>query len=100
MSGVALWSVGQLVLATALLQWFVLLHECGHGVLFKRRPLNRIVGHIAGFFSTIPFSAWAPIHGQYHKWTGWQDLDPTTQSLVPRDLSAGERRLMNVCWRW
>ena len=99
--GWTLWTVGQLALAIALLQWFVLLHECGHGVLFRRRSLNRVVGHIAGFFSTIPFSAWAPVHFLHHKWTGWQDVDPTTQSLVPRELKGGERWLMNLCWkRW
>lgn len=97
--GWALWGLGQLLLAVALLQWFVLLHECGHGVLFRRRSLNRVVGHVAGFFSTIPFSAWAPVHALHHKWTGWQDVDPTTQSLVPRPLKPAERWLMNLCWR-
>jgi fatty acid desaturase len=94
------WALGQGVLAIALLQWFVLLHECGHGVLFRNRLANRAVGHLAGFFSTIPFSSWKPVHNLHHKWTGWQDLDPTTQSLVPRKLKPFERALMNVCWRF
>jgi fatty acid desaturase len=94
------WAVGQGVLAIALLQWFVLLHECGHGVLFRSRLLNRMVGHLAGFFSTLPFTSWRAIHNTHHKWTGWQDLDPTTQSLVPRTLKPSERWLMNVCWRF
>lgn len=95
-----LWTPGQVVLAFALLQWFVLLHECGHGVLFRRRLPNQGVGLLAGFFSTIPFHSWAAIHRMHHKWTGWQDLDPTTASLVPRPLGAGERWLMNFCWRY
>ena len=94
------WTVGQGVLAVALLQWFVLLHECGHGVLFRNRVANRLVGHLAGWFSTIPYSSWKPIHNLHHKWTGWQDLDPTTQSLVPRQLKPFERALMNLCWRF
>lgn len=97
--GWLLWGLGQAVLAVALLQWFVLLHECGHGVLFRSAWPNRAVGHLAGFFSTIPFASWKPVHGLHHKWTGWQDLDPTTQSLVPRALKPFERALMNVCWR-
>ena len=98
--GWAAWTLGQGVLAIALLQWFVLLHECGHGVLFRSRFANRAAGHLAGFFSTIPFTSWRPIHNLHHKWTGWQDLDPTTQSLVPRPLKPFERWLMKTCWRF
>lgn len=94
------WALGQILLALGLLQWFVLLHECGHGVLFRSRFSNRIVGHMAGFFCTIPFASWQPIHAMHHKWTGWQDLDPTTASLVPRPLGKAERLLMNSCWRF
>ena len=34
--GVVLWAAGQVVLALALVQWFVVLHECGHDTLFRR----------------------------------------------------------------
>ena len=95
-----IWVLGHIVLAFALLQWFVLLHECGHGVLFRRRSLNTLVGHIAGFFCVIPFRAWTAIHSMHHKWTGWQDLDPTTAPLVPRELGKAERLLMNFCWKF
>lgn len=94
------WLLGHVILAFALLQWFVLLHECGHGVLFRSRALNVSVGHVAGFFCMIPFRAWTAIHGMHHKWTGWQDLDPTTATLVPRELGRGERWLMNFCWKF
>ncbi len=95
----AAWGVGQGVLGVALLQWFVLLHECGHRTLFRSAWANRVVGHLAGFFSTIPFTSWRSVHNLHHKWAGWQDLDPTTQSLVPRELKPMERRVMNLCWR-
>jgi fatty acid desaturase len=39
------------------------------------------------------------VHGRHHKWTGWQDLDPTAESLVPRELGRVERTLVNACWR-
>lgn len=94
------WLLGHVILAFALLQWFVLLHECGHGVLFKSRSLNTYVGHLAGFFCMIPFRSWTAIHAMHHKWTGWQDLDPTTATLVPRELGRGERMLMNFCWKF
>jgi fatty acid desaturase len=95
-----LWLAGQILLALALVQWFVLLHECGHGILFRTPRLNELAGHVAGFFSFIPFSVWSPIHNQHHRFTGWQDLDPTTATLVPRKLSRAERLLMNFCWRF
>ena len=32
---ILLWIAGQVLLAFALLQWFAVLHECGHGGLFR-----------------------------------------------------------------
>lgn len=93
------WLAGQGLLAVALVQWFVLLHEAGHGTLFRTRRLNEPAGHVAGFFSGIPFASWKAVHGRHHKWTGWQDVDPTTAALVPRPLGTFERHLANVCWR-
>jgi len=95
----ALWLLGQVLLAFALLQWFVLLHEAGHNLLFRTRRLNRLAGHVAGFFALIPFPCWKVVHGMHHRWTGWQDLDMTTATLVPRPLSGVERVTVNVCWR-
>lgn len=94
------WGVGQVLLAFALLQWFVILHECGHGVLFRSRLWNVWVGHLAGFLCVVPFRSWCVIHGMHHKWTGWQDKDPTTAALVPRKLGFAERWLMNACWKY
>jgi fatty acid desaturase len=67
--------------------------------LFRSKWPHAFVGLIAGFFSLIPFYNWKRIHGRHHKWTGWQDVDPTTASLVPRPLGRVERALVNVCWR-
>jgi acyl-lipid omega-6 desaturase (Delta-12 desaturase) len=94
------WLLGQVVFAVTMLQWFALLHECGHGTLFRSKALHAPVGRVAAFFSFIPFYCWKRVHGRHHKWTGWQDLDPTTAALVPRPLGRGERALMNVCWRY
>jgi omega-6 fatty acid desaturase (delta-12 desaturase) len=93
------WATGQLLLALALVQWFVLLHECGHATLFRTSRCHGIVGWIAGFMTMIPFRSWTRVHAKHHKWTGWQDLDPTTEGLVPRELSRAERLLVNTCWR-
>lgn len=93
------WLAGQLLLAIALLQWFVLLHEAGHCTLFRTRTANRLAGHVAGFFALIPFASWRRVHGLHHLWTGWQDLDPTTAGLAPRRRSRVERLAADIAWR-
>ena len=93
-----LWLLGQAILAINLVQWFVLIHECGHKTLFASRTGNELVGHFAAYFAGVPFHGWRLVHHQHHRWTGWQDLDPTTEALVPRRLAAAERVILNVCW--
>jgi omega-6 fatty acid desaturase (delta-12 desaturase) len=93
------WAAGQLVLAFALVQWFVVLHECGHDTLFRTRRFHAIIGRIAGAFAAIPYACWTRIHGRHHRWTGWQDLDPTTATLVPRARPRLERVIVNICWK-
>jgi len=98
-AGIFGWLLAQIIFTFAFLLWFVLLHEAGHQTLFSHRALNRIAGSIAGFFSLIPFQAWRLIHARHHHWTGWQDLDATTATLVPRRLSAWERYAVRAAWR-
>lgn len=97
--GAGVWIVGQGLLGLMLVQWFVILHECGHETLFRTRRYHPYVGRIAAAFALIPYHCWTRVHGRHHKWTGWQDLDPTTESLVPRPLGRAERALVNTCWR-
>lgn len=96
----ALWLWGQALLAIAMVQWFALLHECGHETLFRTKRHHVPLGYVAAFFSLIPFYNWKRVHGRHHKWTGWQDVDPTTAALVPRPLGLAERLLVNVCWKF
>src|SRR5689334_24135899 len=93
------WGAGQLVLALSFIQWFALLHECGHETLFRTKRLHAPLGHLAGLFSFIPFRNWKSVHRRHHKWTGWQDIDPTTEALVPRELGRAERALVDAAWR-
>jgi len=93
-----MYGVGQVLLAVAFVQWFCLLHEAGHGTLFSKQKWNVRAGHLAGFFALIPFHSWRLIHHEHHRWTGWQDLDPTTEALVPRELKFYERAIINTSW--
>ena len=97
--GWGMWIAGQGLLALMFVQWFVILHECGHDTLFRTRRWHAVAGRVAAFFSLIPYHAWTRVHGRHHKWTGWQDLDPTTAALVPRPLGRAERAIVNTCWR-
>ena len=93
------WLAGQLLLAVAMIQWFAILHEAGHKTLFRTHWVNRWSAHCAGFFALIPGDCWRLVHAKHHYWTGWQDLDITTETLVPRALRGFERVAINVCWR-
>jgi len=94
-----LWLAGQLLLSITFIQWFAILHEAGHKTMFRTRWLNRWASHVAGFFALIPGDCWRLVHAKHHYWTGWQDLDVTTETLVPRPLRGFERVAINVCWR-
>lgn len=93
------WLAGQLLFAIAFLEWFIILHEAGHHTLFKHRLANIIAGYLAGFFALIPFTAWCHIHARHHAWTGWQDMDATTATLVQRKLSDWEKVAINFAWK-
>lgn len=93
------WTTGQIILAIAFLQWFILLHEAGHRTLFRSKSMNTAAGHVAGLLSGFPYTSWTLIHFRHHKWTGWQDLDATTASLVPRSLKKWEKLVINFCWK-
>ena len=97
---IVLWGIGQLTLAIALCLWFILMHEAGHKTLFQHAILNEWAGHVSGFFAGTPFIAWKKIHFRHHKWTGWQDLDATTATLVPRSMKPSETVIINFCWKF
>jgi fatty acid desaturase len=94
------WTIGQLLLGVLLVHWFTLLHECGHRTLFRTRRLNLAAGLLAGYVTMIPYRSWVRVHARHHKWTGWQDLDPTAEGLVRNDLSRLQRAIVNICWRF
>lgn len=91
---------GQILLALGFTHALVLLHEAGHRTLFRQCWLNDLIGTLSGFLALIPYASWRPIHARHHKYTGWQDLDVTTATLVPRRLAKWERLVIDGAWRF
>ena len=63
-----------IILTIALLmRFFVLMHDCGHGNLFKGPRLNKIFGYIFGVISGMPQYVWSRNHVYHHKTNGdWE----------------------------
>ena len=96
--GIIYW-IGQLLLSFFFLQTFILLHECAHLSFFKTRSINVFMGHLFGFLSIIPFYSWQQMHNLHHRWTGWRDKDPTTESTVSPSASKAKNTVVNVAWK-
>lgn len=71
-AGTSPWLTVALMLLISLftLRAFGLMHECGHGCLFRRTSLNRAVGFILGVVSGMPQYVWAQHHNYHHAHNG------------------------------
>lgn len=49
---------------------FGLMHECGHGSLFRSRSLNRTVGFLLGVMTGMPQYVWSQHHNYHHLHNG------------------------------
>ncbi|MBL7715803.1 MAG: fatty acid desaturase [Bdellovibrionales bacterium] len=99
-SGWILYSLGQILGAVFFAQCFILLHEFGHDSFFKTRYLNTVFGQIASFLVFLPFHNWKKIHALHHKWTGWRDLDPTTEKTFDGRFGTIQRQVIHFCWKY
>ena len=54
-----------LLMSLFLLRAFVLMHECGHGSLFRSGRLNRFFGIVFGVVTGMPQFVWSA-HHQFH----------------------------------
>lgn len=80
--GVAVWSVDVSVCLTAAavgvislftLRLFALMHECGHGSLFRTQRLNRAFGFVLGVVTGMPQYVWSQHHNYHHVHNGdWE----------------------------
>ena len=65
------WVAGiTLVLTLFLIRVFVLMHECGHGSLFRTARVNNAFGFVFGVISGMPQYVWSQHHAYHHSTNG------------------------------
>jgi acyl-lipid omega-6 desaturase (Delta-12 desaturase) len=72
---VSLWLtvIAVILISLFTLRVFVLMHECGHGSLFRSRRLNRACGFVLGVVSGMPQYVWSQHHNFHHAHNGnWE----------------------------
>ncbi|HKQ30449.1 MAG TPA: fatty acid desaturase [Burkholderiales bacterium] len=72
MAGVSYWLVAAAtaLMSLFLLRVFVLMHECGHGSLFRAARLNNAFGFVFGVVSAMPQYVWSQHHAFHHATNG------------------------------
>ena len=62
-----------IALSFLMLRVFVLMHDCGHGSLFRNKKLNQFFGWMMGVFCGMPQYVWSKHHAFHHKTNGdWE----------------------------
>lgn len=59
-----------LLMSLFLVRVFVLMHECGHGSLFRSSRLNKAFGFLLGVVSGMPQYVWSKHHLHHHSTNG------------------------------
>ena len=66
----ALAALATVLMTLLLLRVFALMHECGHGSLFRSARLNRALGFVFGVISGMPQYVWSQHHQFHHSTNG------------------------------
>ncbi len=105
---VSWWLTACIVLLMSLfvLRAFVLMHECGHGSLFRTARLNKIFGFIFGVVTGMPQFLWSAHHQFHHSTNGNWSQYQGPLSVIPASEYAAmtarqQRRYCNArnIWR-
>lgn len=76
-----------------LLRIFALMHDCGHGCLFRSKWANRAVGFVFGVIAGMPQYVWARHHNFHHSTNGdWEKYRGAVATLSVREFAALEPR--------
>jgi omega-6 fatty acid desaturase (delta-12 desaturase) len=98
----AITAVAMLLMTLFTLRVFALMHECGHGSLFRSAWLNRAAGFVLGVVSGMPQYVWSQHHAYHHAHNGnWEKYRGpyTTQSVdeYTRMTAAQQLRYRGKC---
>ncbi len=79
------------------LRMFVLMHDCGHGALFKSKTANSLVGFFLGVLTGMPQFVWSKNHDFHHKTNGdWEQyggvFNITTTDEYAKLCKKGKRK--------
>ncbi len=92
------WIVAAAMLPMTLftLRVFALMHECGHGSLFRSAWLNRTAGFVLGVVSGMPQYVWSQHHNYHHahngNWEKYRGPYATRSVDEYKCMSAGQQR--------
>ena len=71
-AGISYWLTAgiTLLIALFLVRIFVLMHDCGHGSIFRTGRLNKGAGFVLGVFAGMPQYVWSQHHAYHHSTNG------------------------------
>ena len=78
-----------IAITVLLIRVFSLMHDCGHGSLFRSQWLNRAVGFAFGVISGMPQYVWSRNHHFHHKTNGnWDQYRGPLTTLSVKEFEA------------
>lgn len=77
------------LLSLFLLRAFVLMHECGHGSLFKNSTYNKGFGFLFGVLVGMPQPVWSKHHAYHHATNGnWSKYRGPLSTLTTQEFAS------------
>ncbi len=89
-----------LAMTLVLVRIFVLMHDCGHGSLFRTGRLNKTVGFFLGVLTGMPQYVWSQHHAYHHSTNGNWDKYRGPFAIVTVDDYAAMNARQRRNYRW
>ncbi len=90
-----------LVTSFFVLRFFILMHDCGHGALFKSNLANQIVGFFLGVLTGLPQFAWSKNHAYHHSTNGdWVKYGGVFNIISTDEYSKLSAKQQKNYWRF